>query len=126
VEQVTIALERVGDRRRWVRVTMSLRPCDPGDRFLSYRDPFAWNLEPADRLSAAYGWHDWEDVVRGALDYVWRPYAVGGVRITEVQGVLGLEDREGLALACTLALRRLVGEAIEDLEDREWRERPSF
>jgi hypothetical protein len=123
VDQVTIALERVGDRRRWVRVTMSLRPCDPGDCFLSYRDPFAWNLEPADRLSAAYGWHDWEDVVRGAIEYVWRPYAVGGVRITEVQGVLGLEDREGLALACTLALRRLVGEALADLEDREWRER---
>ncbi len=125
MDQVTIAVERVGDRRRWVRVTMSLHSNHPADRFLSYRDPFAWNLEPADRMSAAYGWHDWEEVVREAIEYVWRPFGGGGVTIAEVQGVLGLEDREGLALACALAVRRLVGEVVSDWEDREWRERSS-
>jgi hypothetical protein len=123
VEQVTVAIERVGDRRRWVQVTMSLCACDPGDPFLSYRDPFAWGLEPADPLSAAYGWRDWQDFLRDALDYVWRPFAAGGVQITGVRGVLGLEDREGLELACVLAMRRLVGDETPEVATREWRVR---
>jgi hypothetical protein len=125
VEKVTVALERVGDRDRWVRVTLSLCACDPGDALLSYRDPFAWGLESADPLTARYGRLDWEEVVRGAIEAVWRPFTPRGVRVTQVQGSLGLGDREGLALACILALRRLVGGEEWEPATSEWRERSS-
>jgi hypothetical protein len=123
VEQATIAVERVGDRRRWVRVTISLCACDPGDTLLTFRDPFSWGLEPADPLSAAYGRHDWEGVLREAVEYVWRPFAAGRVLVNEVRGFLGLEDREALTVACTLALHRLLGDEAAGVSTREWRVR---
>jgi hypothetical protein len=119
--EVTVALERVDDRGRWVRVTLALYSCPPGLPDLEADDPLAWDVSPADRLAAARAWRDWAEVVRDALEYVWRPYPAGRVALRSVRGVLGDDDRAGLALACTLALRRLLGDAGPELPTALWR-----
>jgi hypothetical protein len=121
VEQVSVTVERVGEPGRWVRVTMGLHACLPGPDWLDWQDPLTFDLSPADQLSAALGWRDWAEEVQRAIEYVWRPYPAGRVELRAVRGVLGAEDRSGLALACTLALRRLLGEMAPELPTAQWR-----
>jgi hypothetical protein len=94
-----------------------------------YREPLLafppapfWRVAYADRIGPGFPPRLWQEAMLSGLRWGWRPF--GGTRfdVTAVEGCLGSEDLNGVALACAVALLRLVGDDAP-VGIPAWRER---
>lgn len=100
---ITIRVERADDPRRWVRISLSARTPEKGERAVAYSNSFRCSIQPLDAEAASFHLEVWESGIVSAVGYVWRRSDLKGVIIHSIEGQLSAEDVEGVAYAATAA-----------------------
>jgi len=141
---VSVAVQRVGDYRVWVGISLSLRTMqyDPVEYYVDYSDDFRCNITPLnDEAAKAFEEEVAEDAAEAAAEgaeYVcsWGGYIAQGTRqgfrlqqtpdravvVSRLEGCLGLDgDVEGIIWAAALGVVLLLGGDGSQVETPGWR-----
>jgi hypothetical protein len=111
VDTIVATATNVSDPTQRVRVTIGLRTRVAGEPFLQHGPSFRCAITPADDVAQTYQTLNWESgVVSGAGFAVRRWFSdQQGLSITELDGRLGGDGIEAIALATAAAVAALVG-----------------
>jgi len=141
---VSVTVQRVGDSRVWVGISLSLRPTEyvPGEYYVDYSDDFRCNITALnDEAAKAFEEQATEDAAEAAAEgaeYVcsWGGYITQGTRhgfrlqqtpdrgvlVSRLEGCLGLDgDVEGIIWAAALGVVLLLGGDGSRVETPGWR-----
>jgi hypothetical protein len=117
---ITIRAERADDPRRWVRISLTARTPEEGERSVAYSNSFRCSIHPLDAEAEGFHLEVWECGIVSAVGYVWRRSDLKGVMIHSIEGQLSAEDVEGVAYAATAAGILVAANGIPTPANQYW------
>jgi hypothetical protein len=111
VDTITATATSTTDPTRRVRLTLGLRDRATGDSFLSHAPSYACSVAPADDLAKTFRPANWESGIVSGAGFAVRRWLGDrqGLLLLELDGRLGGDGIEAIALATANALAALVG-----------------